>query len=97
MITNCINPSCDCQSVHLVGVRVSPSGYSLASAEPLFSFHLKLGGKLQMSDVSGPTSPQQISELLSEWFRKNPTALVELEERYRRVKAVGQRLMKKRG
>ena len=78
------------------GMRVSPNDCSPASAKPLFSFHLKLGGELQMSDVSVPTSPQQISELLSEWFRKNPTALVELEERYRRIKAVGKRLMKKR-
>lgn len=92
----CINPSCRCKEVHLAVSRIEGGGKSPASVKPLFSARLSFTGKLQLGEISSPFSRKQAVELLSEWLRANPAAIVELEERYKRIKAAGKRLLKGR-
>ena len=92
----CMNPSCKCGDVHLSVFRVDKNADPAAKTEPLFAALLHFEGKVGLKDVSGTMPRQDAVEFVSEWLRKNPAAIVEIEERYRRIKAVGKRLLKRR-
>ena len=76
-------------------VRVDKNAGTVGS-EPLFSARLRFEGEVGLNDISGTLPGQDAVELISEWLRKNPAIVVEIEERYRRIKGVGKRLLKRR-
>jgi hypothetical protein len=93
----CMNPSCKCGEVHLSVVQVGQKAVQAAKTEPLFAARLHFEGKMGLSYISGSIPKTDAVEFISEWLRKHPAAVVEIGERYRRIKVVGQRLLKRRG
>jgi hypothetical protein len=92
----CMNPSCKCGEVHLSVGQVDRKGVAATKTEPLITARLHFEGKVELKDITGSIPRQDAVKFVSEWLRKNPTAIVEIEERYRRIKAVGKRLLKRR-
>lgn len=92
----CMNPSCKCREVHLSVVQIDKKADHAAKSEPLFAARLHLEGKVGLSDISGSIPRPDAVEFISEWLRRHPAAVAEIEERYRRIKAVGKRLLKRR-
>jgi hypothetical protein len=92
----CMNPSCRCGEAHLSVVQVDKKADHAARTEALFTARLRFEGKIGLSDISGTIPRPDAVELLSEWLRRHPAVVVEIEERNRRIKAVGKRLLKRR-
>jgi len=93
----CMNPSCKCGEVHLSVVQIDHKAIHAAKTELLFAARLHFEGKVGLNYISGSIPKPDAMEFISEWLRKHPAAVVEIGERYRRIKVVGQRLLKRPG
>lgn len=91
----CMNPSCKCREAHLTVVRADMRDGPRDAPEPLFTARLGFQGKVELSDC-GTLPKQEGTKILSDWLRQYPVVLLEMEERYRRIKAIGKRLLQRR-
>lgn len=90
----CMNPSCKCWDTHLSVIRADKS--SAASDKPWITLRLHFEGKVGLSDVTGPLTSQQATTLIAEWIQKDPALLGDIEARYRRIKDIGRRILRRK-
>jgi hypothetical protein len=87
----CMNPSCKCGDTSLNVFRADKE--VPVSKEPWITMHLHFEGKRGVSGVKGDLTSQQAAALAAEWIRKDPALLGDIEERYRRIKDIGRRIL----
>jgi hypothetical protein len=87
----CMNPSCKCGETHLSVIRSGKD--ASASDKPWITVRLHFEGKVGLSNVTGPTTRQQATELMTEWIQKDPALLGDIEARYTRIKDIGRRIL----
>jgi hypothetical protein len=94
MDSYCMNPSCECGDTHLSVIRADKDGP--ASQKPWAAMRLRFEGNLCLSDVEGSLTSQQAADLIAEWIQKDPALLGAIEERYRRIKEIGKRILNRK-
>jgi hypothetical protein len=87
----CMNPSCKCGDAHVSVIRVDKD--APASDKPWITLRLHFEGKVGVSHVEGSLTSQQAAALIAEWIQKDPALLGDIEERYRRIKDIGKRIL----
>jgi hypothetical protein len=87
----CVNPSCKCGETHLSVMRADQ--HSATKDKPWITLRLHFEGKVGLSHASGPLSRQQATALITEWIKKDPALLGDIEARYRRIKDIGRRIL----
>ncbi len=87
----CMNPSCKCGETHLSVIRTEKD--AAASDKPWITVRLHFEGKVGLSSVTGPITRQQATVLMTEWIKKDPALLGDIEARYMRIKDIGRRIL----
>jgi hypothetical protein len=88
----CMNPSCKCGDTHLSVFRADKD--AAASDKPWITLRLHFEGKVGLRHVTGSLTSQQAVMLIAEWIQKDPALLGDIEERYRRIKEIGRRILR---
>jgi hypothetical protein len=94
MDSYCINPLCECGAAHLSVICVDKE--ASPSQTPLVTMRFHFEGEMGLSDIEGSLASQQAARLMPDWMQKDPALLGDIEERYRRIKEIGKRILNRK-
>lgn len=92
----CLNPSCPCQETHLNVLRLKAANDPLEEPAYVFTVRYGFAEKAEFTKLAAGVSPDWGGRLLTHWIETSPSAVGNFLERYKRLKEVGKRLVKKR-
>jgi hypothetical protein len=87
----CMNPSCKCGETYLSVIRADNKAGD--SNKPWITLRFHFEGKMTLAGVAGSLASKEAAQLMAEWIQKDPALLGDIEERYRRIKDVGRRIL----
>jgi len=93
----CSNPDCNCKEVHLQFFKVLPELSGKPGIIDCFMAEMSFGkGRMQINELF-KSNKKDAEELMMAWKAQHPDIVHLLQDRYRKIKEIGERSLKDKG